>query len=225
MSLTRALTFSAEALGGSYSVGALEIANPDGALSGLLQSRVNDHLPVRIRAGRKDWDAARQIWRDPPYDATAPVFAGLGRNWQPGPTGFEVPLLDATYWLDTAMPTRSYGGGGGLDGDKNVVGRSHPRLRGMCRNITPILIDAVNLVYQLSDAEAEITAVYEGGFGGGSPLAGGLMIFTPHRPRPAITPSSIRPRARGCAWAPNLSMPSPSTRRGASPPAPRRMAC
>lgn len=172
LSLTRALTFSAEALGGSYSVGALEIANPDGALSGLLQSRVNDHLPVRIRAGRKDWDASRQIWRDPPYDATAPVFAGLGRNWQPGPTGFEVPLLDATYWLDTAMPTRSYGGGGGLDGDKNVVGRSHPRLRGMCRNITPILIDAVNLVYQLSDAEADIMAVYEGGFGGGIAFGG-----------------------------------------------------
>ncbi|XAO70987.1 MAG: hypothetical protein AAYR33_08155 [Acetobacteraceae bacterium] len=82
----------------------MEIANPDGAPSGLLQSRVNDHLPVRIREGRKDWDGLRQIWRDPPYHETSPVFAGLGRNWQPEPTGFEVPLLDATYWLDTAMP-------------------------------------------------------------------------------------------------------------------------
>ncbi|XAO70986.1 MAG: hypothetical protein AAYR33_08150 [Acetobacteraceae bacterium] len=42
----------------------------------------------------------------------------------------------------------------------------------MCRNITPILIDAVNHVYQLSDAEADITMVYEGGFGGGDAFGG-----------------------------------------------------
>ncbi|WP_418115702.1 hypothetical protein [Sorlinia euscelidii] len=54
-----------------------------------------------------------------------------------GPTGFEVPLLDATYWLDTAMPTRSYGGGAVWTGIKRCRPQP-PRLRGMCRNITPI---------------------------------------------------------------------------------------
>ncbi|MBF0858398.1 hypothetical protein HKD24_04100 [Gluconobacter sp. LMG 31484] len=174
LDLTRSLTLSADAMGGSYSIGILTLTNPNGVLDGLLQTRVNDHLPVRIREGVKTWDADRQIWLDPASSVMRPVFAGLGKNWQPGLNSVSVTLLDATYWLDVTMPTQVYGGTGGLDGDSNVAGRDTPRLRGRACNITPLLIDSTNYVYQVSDAPAVISALYEGGFSGGIVYAGAV---------------------------------------------------
>ncbi|MCP1235977.1 hypothetical protein NKW55_05070 [Gluconobacter kondonii] len=184
LDLTRSLTLSADAMGGSYSIGILTLANPDGVLDGLLQTRVNDHLPVRIREGVKAWDPDRQIWRDPASSVMRPVFAGLGKNWQPGLKSVSVTLLDATYWLDGAMPTQVYGGTGGLDGDSNVNGRDMPRLRGRVCNITPVLIDSTNYVYQISDAPAVINALYEGGFSGGVVSAGTVSDLYAVSPQP-----------------------------------------
>ncbi|MBS1082469.1 hypothetical protein [Gluconobacter kondonii] len=164
LDLSRSLTLSADAMGGSYSIGILTLANPDGVLDGLIQTRVNDHLPVTLREGVRQWDRGRQIWTDPDRETLQPVFSGLGKNWQPGLNSVSVTLLDATYWLDGTVPTSVYGGTGRLDGDSNVVGREIPRLRGTACNITPVLIDSSNFVYQISDGPADVTALYEGGF-------------------------------------------------------------
>lgn len=174
LDLSRSLTLSADALGGSYSIGTLDLANPGGVLDAVVETQVNDHLPVRIWHGVKSWDAARQVWRDPVAADVVPVFAGLGKNWQPGLGTLSVTLLDATYWLETAAPVQMYTGTGRLDGDSNVVGRSMPRLRGHACNLTPVLIDSVSYVYQVSDGPADVLALYEGGFGGGI-IFGGLV--------------------------------------------------
>lgn len=166
LDLSRSLTLSADALGGSFSIGILTLANPDGVLDGLLQSRVNDHLPVTLREGERLWDTARQIWTDPASASLRPVFAGLGKNWQPGLNSVSITLLDATYWLDGTVPVSVYSGTGRLDGDSNVVGRDVPRLRGTVCNVTPVLIDSSNYVYQLSDGPADVVALYEGGYAG-----------------------------------------------------------
>lgn len=165
--LDRSLTLTADALGGSLSAGSITISNLGGSLDAVLTSNINDHLPVRIRAGQKKWDAARRIWTDPVSSSLTPVFSGLGKGWTLDRTSAQIDLLDATYWLTGAMPIAIYGGTGQLDGDTNVVGRSVPRLRGEVRNITPTLIDSVNYVYQISDGPASITALYEGGYAGG----------------------------------------------------------
>lgn len=164
--INRGLTLTADALGGALSAGSISLNNVGGQLNELLQSNINDHLPVRISAGQKQFCPTRQIWTDPKSGTLTPVFAGLGKRWQPDRTTVAVDLLDATYWLTTAMPVQIYRGTGKLDGDTNVVGRSLPRVRGSVRNITPTLIDSVNYVYQVSDGPAQISALYEGGHTG-----------------------------------------------------------
>lgn len=184
LDLTRSLTLTADALGGAFAVGVLALTNPSGVLDSLIQSRINDHLPVTIREGVKRWDATRGIWTDPPAATLRPVFAGLGRSWQPGLNTLSVTLLDATYWLDGVMPVPTYGGTGALDGDSNVRGRNLPRLRGQASNLTPVLIDSRNFVYQVSDAPARITALYEGGYDGGITFGGFVNNLYATSPNP-----------------------------------------
>lgn len=170
--LNRSLTLTADALGGSLSAGGITLNNIGGPLNGMLENNVNDHLPVRIFTGQKQWDAVRKIWSDPDHDSLTPVFAGLGKSWKPDRISLQVDLLDATYWLSSTMPIAIYAGTGGLDGDSNVVGRSMPRLRGRAHNLTPVLIDSVNYVYQVSDGPGDILALYEGGYAGGISFGG-----------------------------------------------------
>ncbi|MCI1909003.1 hypothetical protein [Acetobacter fabarum] len=195
--LNRAMTLTADALGGALSAGAITLVNIGGGLNAMLAVNVNDHLPVRISAGQKLWDATRGIWRDPAYDSLIPVFAGLGKSWKPDRTSIQIDLLDATYWLTGAMPIGSYGGTGGLDGDSNVAGRSIPRLRGRAHNITPVLIDSINYVYHVSDGPGSILALYEGGFAGGIAYAGDVEDLYAVTPKPG---TYVVQTDRGGTW-------------------------
>lgn len=182
--MDRGLTLTADAMGGALSAGSITLANPNGVLDSLLTTRVNDHLPVRIHTGSKIWDGVRSIWLDPASASLRPVFAGLGKSWRPDRTSVVIDLLDATYWLDGSMPVSVYGGAGRLDGDSNVAGKGMPRIRGTVCNITPVLIDSVNYVYQISDGPAEITALYEGGYPGGIAAAGTVSDIYASSPAP-----------------------------------------
>lgn len=182
--LSRSMTLTADALGGSLSAGGVTFNNIGGPLNETLAANVNDHLPVRIYAGQKQWDASRAIWTDPQPDSFTPVFAGLGKGWKPDRTSVQVDLLDATYWLTAAMPIGLYGGTGGLDGDSNVVGRSVPRLRGRASNLTPTLIDSTNYVYQISDGPGSVLALYEGGYAGGIAFGGHVADLYAQAPSP-----------------------------------------
>ncbi|GLQ68462.1 hypothetical protein [Gluconobacter albidus] len=181
--LDRGISLTSDALGGTSSFGSVTLIN-DGSLDTLVASRTNDHLPIRILSGRKIFDRDRGIWQDPKRSDLQPVFAGLGTLWQPGRRTLTVPLLGALSWLDVTMAGRIYGGTGRLDGDANVSGRVMPTLRGTACNITPVLIDAVNYVYQVSDAPAEISALYEGGFAGGIAFGGLVSDLYAQSPAP-----------------------------------------
>lgn len=181
--LDRGISLTSDALGGTSSFGSVTLIN-DGSLDALVASRTNDHLPVRILSGRKTLDRDRGIWQDPKRADLQPVFAGLGTLWQAGRRTLTVPLLGALSWLDVTMTGRIYGGTGRLDGDANVSGRIMPTLRGTACNITPVLIDAVNYVYQVSDAPAEISALYEGGFAGGIAFGGLVADLYAQSPAP-----------------------------------------
>lgn len=181
--LDRGISLTSDALGGTSSFGSITLIN-DGSLDALVSSRTNDHLPVRILSGRKQLDRTRGIWTDPPRSDLQPVFAGLGTLWQAGRRTLTIPLLGALSWLDVTMAARVYGGTGRLDGDENVSGRVMPTLRGTAANITPVLIDAVNYVYQVSDAPAEISALYEGGFTGGIACGGEVADIYAQSPPP-----------------------------------------
>lgn len=182
--LDRGLSLTAGGLGGSASYGAITLINDRGALDAVITGKINDHLPVRIMAGRKRLDPDRALWTDPPASDLVPVFAGLGRIWQPDRNTLTIPLLDPSSWLSAAMPVRAYGGGGRLDGDSNVTGRNLPRIRGLVCNVSPVLIDAANAVYQVSDGPADIRALYEGGYGGGIGFGGIVTDLYARSPDP-----------------------------------------
>lgn len=169
--LDRGLSLSSDALGGASTYGSLTLIN-DGSLDRVISQQINDHLPVRVLSGRKVYDPLRNRWSDPPRSDLTPVFAGLGTVWEPGLRDLTIPLSGALSWLDVDLVGRVYAGTGGLQGDTNVSGQSLPKLRGRVTNITPVLIDAVNSVYQVNDGPATISALYEGGYAGGIVSAG-----------------------------------------------------
>lgn len=188
--LSRALTLSSDALGGSLSIGTMTLTNGNGYLDNLLANAVIDHLPVTV------WQGARPLnGADPTRSSFAVLFSGLAKNWKPALNAVSFDMLDVTYWLEGAMTVGAYGGGGRLDGDSNVKGKNMPRLRGVVCNITPILIDSVNYVYQISDGPASVTALYEGGYAGGIQYAG--MVADIYAASPAAGTYTIQTGATG----------------------------
>ncbi|WP_336947578.1 hypothetical protein [Asaia sp. HN010] len=165
--------------------GAITLANPDGRFDALIRDRVIDRMPVRIRAGFKARDTARHMDLDPASAALVPLFTGLGSSWQPDRLNVQIALREVTGWLDEViMPVGSYAGSGRFGGDGNVKGRSMPRLRGTALNLTPVLIDAVNLVYQISDGPGSVATLYEGGFAGGIAYGGAVGDLYASPPAP-----------------------------------------
>ena len=164
--ISRQITMDPQQNPSQTSWGSITINNPAGVLSNVINTRINDHTAVSIYAGRKTvvYSTGRNV--DPPSTSLTPMFSGLGRSWRPGYNTIEVDLLDATYWLATSiLNPGTYGGTGGLDGTADLTGRMKPMVRGRAKRITPVLIDATNLIYQVSNAACGIQAIYEGGWG------------------------------------------------------------
>lgn len=183
--IDRRLDLSPASPSSRESWGAVSIANPGGMFDALIRDRVADRMPIRILAGQKRHDAARQIDIDPGRATLTAVFSGLGSPWQPDRLNVQMALREVSGWLDaTLMPVGSYTGSGRFGGDSNVKGRSLPRLRGTAINLTPVLIDAVNLVYQISDGPGVVSTLYEGGFAGGITYGGAMDDLYAAAPSP-----------------------------------------
>jgi len=147
--------------------GALKLLNGDRMLDVYLPSN-SDARPVRIRIGRKQWDEARGYEIDPPYALIRQVFAGVATPWAFGEGTLEIPLRDATYWIERPYQNNLYAGTGGLEGPDELKGRPKPRTRGgtaqaPVQNITPVLVDSVNRIYQWTDGPGTVVNLYEGG--------------------------------------------------------------
>lgn len=148
--------------------GTIILANDDGRWDGIAAQWNADGRAVSILRGVKTWDDGRGIWLDPPRGALVPVFAGVATPWFLDADSLRIPIRDATYWLERPLQTNQYGGGGGYDGTATLAGKPKPKTRGgnlvsSVRNVTPVLIDPINLVYQYSDGPGTIVRLYEGG--------------------------------------------------------------
>ncbi len=171
-SLDRRLDLRPDAQAGGESWGSLILSSPNGLLDNIIATRVIDHMPVRVRYGWRGRDAIRGCAIDPPEVALQPAFAGLGRSWQPDRQSVEIALTDATAWLDAPAQGLPYDGKGGRNGGADLAGHYPPKLRGRAFNLTPVAVDTIRLVYQVSDAPGTIEALYEGGAAGGIVFAG-----------------------------------------------------
>lgn len=145
----------------TFRIGAAQVEHASAATS---------YIPTTGTAATRAADNlyhARGILLDPPLADLGIAFAGLGAPWSLTETALTIPLRDATAWLERQYQTSTYGGTGGLDGTADLAGRLIPRTRGgsasypVC-NVTPVLIDPVNLIYQWSDGPGTLVNLYEG---------------------------------------------------------------
>ncbi len=153
---------------GSAAWGTLNLANPDNRYDSLAAAWNADGRGVKIYWGTKVNDDARGYLVDPAYASLSLVFAGVATPWFLTDTELQIPIRDATYWLDRPVQSNLYTGGGSYGGDATLAGLPLPKARGgtsgnPIRNVTPILIDATNRIYQYTDAAGTIVALYEGG--------------------------------------------------------------
>ncbi|MEO8714141.1 MAG: hypothetical protein ABI369_03930 [Acetobacteraceae bacterium] len=123
----------------------------------------------------------RFIYLDPPYASLTSYFTGMATQWTLTEIELQIPIRDATYWLEQPLQTTLYLGTGGYESpvpwtgapppppnSTSLKGMTKPKCRGgsanwPIRNVTPILVDPVNLIYQYTDAPGTVVALYEGG--------------------------------------------------------------
>ncbi|MDR3538240.1 MAG: hypothetical protein P4L71_17225 [Acetobacteraceae bacterium] len=123
--------------------------------------------PAASARGADNLYYARGIAVDPAYASLAPLLTCMATPWLLADTTLQVPLRDATYWLDGPLQTTLYAGTGGYEGAASLAGQPKPKARGgtaahpIC-NVTPVLIDAAALIYQYTDGPGTVVNLYEG---------------------------------------------------------------
>lgn len=121
--------------------GAIEIANGDGALDSITQALAVDGRQVRVLFG--EYFGA--------YADYAVVADALGTGWESSDLSVRLNLRDRSYSLDLPVQANLYAGTGSAEGTAEIEGKPKPLCYGRARNVTPVLIDPTNLIYQVHD--------------------------------------------------------------------------
>jgi hypothetical protein len=189
--LDRGFALDPTQAGAGYSWGAMRIANPDGRWDGPVAGHVNDGRAVRVLFGLKRYDRDRGVHVDPAYADLVELFRGVQRPWSLGDATLEIPLRDASYQIERPIQSQVYSGAGGAEGTAELTGRPKPKTRGgttanPVRNVTPLLIDPANRVYQYSDAPGTVVTLYER-------AAAGFTVGADHASYAALVAASVAP--------------------------------
>lgn len=163
----RSVNLDPSASGNGWSFGTVDLANSERRFDGIASTWNSDGRNVRVLYGKKTYDAKRGIFLDPPYASLQQIFGGITTPWGLSETTLSVPLRDASYWLERPLQTTLYAGTGGYEGNSDLAGRPKPKARGgyaagPIQNITPVLIDPTNRIYQYNDAPGRVINLYEG---------------------------------------------------------------
>jgi hypothetical protein len=156
LTLERSLPLSP--LAGSRSllqVGSLGFVNADGGMDGYLRDYALDGRAIEVKFGRPDFA----------YGAFSTLFKGTARAaLADSRAGLRFELRDASWRLERPAQTSFYAGTGGLEGGSEISGLPRPIAYGACRNVTPVLVDAGLLLFQVADRPIRgITAVHDRG--------------------------------------------------------------
>lgn len=142
--------------------GTLSLVNSDRSLDALVRDWNIDGRAITIKYGIKTWDDSRGIFLDPLTSDLVTVFTGVGASWLLNEFTLELPLRDASYWLDRPLQKTLYGGTGTYEGDAELAETPKPMTRGKVFNVPLLLIDRMNLIYQYNDGPGSVVALYEG---------------------------------------------------------------
>jgi hypothetical protein len=135
-------------------LGSFAITNVDGELDLLVRGYTVDGRKVRVLLGLTNYG----------YANFTPIFTGRIIQWSNSTTAVPVLVRDEGYRLDKLMQTDLYDGSGGYNGGSDIAGKPRPMTFGKCRNVSPLLIDSANLVFQFHHRETQaVDAVYDRG--------------------------------------------------------------
>lgn len=125
----------------ALSLGTIEIWNGDDFYTSLVNGYAIDGRTAVLKRG-----SALSI----AYSSFSSLFSGMGAGWSINRETISLQLADMTWRLNVALQTTLYGGNGGTDGTANLAGLPKPIVLGEVKNITPVLVDPVNGVYQVN---------------------------------------------------------------------------
>lgn len=139
--------------GASASFGALQIANDDGGMDSLTDYYW-DGRSIEIRVGTDQFD----------YDEFETLYQGRVEEIQWNDRQITIQLRDPRTQIDQNIQTNLYAGTGDDEGDSSLKGRPKPLCFGECREVRAVLVDSVNLIYQVHDGSVQdIADVYDAG--------------------------------------------------------------
>lgn len=113
---------------------------------------------IALHTGLQTYDPARGWWQDPALSDCVPLFAGGASAWRTGDTQGTLTLSGPAA-LSRSLPLKTYAGTGGVEGGTTLTGRVKPKLRGFATGMTPVCVDSVNQIYQVSDAPVLVASV------------------------------------------------------------------
>ncbi len=127
----------------------IRLANDDG---------VYDDLPASYGVDGQSVTISLLPSRGSSTTDALPVFKGVGTAWVVERGALDLTVSDIGWQLSQTPFLRLYGGTGGADGYtdpytllSNQAGKGIPKCYGICENISPVLIDPINGVYQIHD--------------------------------------------------------------------------
>lgn len=140
--------------GTANSNGSIVLANLDGHLDGFLTGFTVDGRRVRVRVGRRG-DAIADFQT---------VFDGTAVGFEHTESEITIRLRSNLQALEQPAQETLYLGSGGTEGGADLADAPKPFAYGELENITAVIVDGTNKIYQINDgATQDITAVYEGG--------------------------------------------------------------
>ena len=161
-----------EGLGGIARVyGDIVLSNADGGLDRLLDDYALDGRAVRLLIGP----------RDGLYSDFGLVFKGVFNRATLTERDLRISVSDGLAKLELPIQPNVYAGTGGLEGGADLKGKPKPLTWGAVYNITPVLVDAANLIYQVHDGAIDaVSAVRDRGVAltpvGGAPAPGQYQV-------------------------------------------------
>lgn len=128
----------------NQSYGAIVVKNGDGLLD-YLANYLWPYRRVVIKAGARNFR----------YSQFAIIFDGSANEFETDDEQITLTIQDNRIKTDQPITSGVYAGTGGINGGANLANKYKPLAYGVITNCEPVLVDAVNLVYQVHDGSIQ----------------------------------------------------------------------